>query len=275
MKKWLITVFTVIFVLGCHTNQYSENYYVNDVVINHGEVIYNKVKDSVVLVGDEQGPMGSGYFIEGGYIATCYHVIEGVDTVYIKLRQDVDNDKVYEMEVVGVKAELDIAVLKFKDEIDPKLVKPLKFRTKALSIGQDVYLYGHPFMHTFYFSKGVISKFDERFPILDMAYKAIYTEAFMAPGSSGGVMLDSNGDIIGMTSAAYIQYGIPVGVNIAIHLDELVKYTSAIIEKPEDHPLPEIPEEEEYEDDYDYDDDYDDEHEDDEVEGSVFNELVK
>jgi S1-C subfamily serine protease len=259
MKKWLISAFAVVFLLGCNTTQYSESFYINGEVPNHGEIIYKKIKDSVVLVGDENSPYGSGYFIEGGYVATCYHVIEGIDTVYIQLRKDEGTYKFYEMEVLGVKADIDIAVLKFKDEIDDKLVKALKFRTNPLNIGQDVYLYGHPFMHTYYFSKGVISKFDERFPIEDMAYKAIYTDAFMAPGSSGGVMVDSNGDIIGMTSAAYIQYGIPVGVNIAVHLDELVKYTSAIIENPEEYPLPVIEEEEDpYYDDY-YDEDYEDE----------------
>lgn len=261
MKKWVITTLVAFLLVGCnsitgiHT---PDNHYQNienvGSEVNKGIAIYEKIKDSVVMVGSEYSPYGSGFFIEGGYVLTCFHVVEGIENVKIQIRKDVDTYKVYDMEIVGVMQEKDIAILKFKNDEDKKVAKPLKFRTKPILIGQDVYNYGHPFMNTFYFTKGIVSKVTDSFTMgydqYYFNYKAIFLDAYMAPGNSGGVSVDSNGDIIAMTSAGYMEYGrIPLGINIAVHLDELVKFSKAIIETPADYPMP-VVEEEVIEDDY-------------------------
>ncbi len=269
MKRLRIfTAFMVIFLVsGCVNNYQNIKPYSQEIISiqNHGMIVYDKIKDSVVLIGSEYRPNGSGYFIGQNQIVTCYHVVDGLEKVFLQFHDDEGKDRTYELEIIGVSPVLDIALLKFKTP-PQRIIKPLKFRTDPVMIGQDVYLYGHPMMNMYYFSTGVVSKLVDSFQLpytedLTLDYKAIYTDAFMGPGSSGGVMVDSNGDIMGMTSAAHIRYGIPIGMNIAIHVDELSTTTAAIMENPELYPMPVEPEPEpepELEDEY-----YDDEEEED------------
>jgi len=261
MKKWIIATIMGFLLVGCshvileQVPMEQQNTTENTTLIlaNQGMLVYNKIKDSVVVVGTAHGGHGTGYFIEGGYILTCFHVIDGIEigNVKIQLREDGGTYKTYHVEIVGVQIDKDIAVLKFSDAKHNKLAKPLKFRTGPVIVGLDLYNYGQPYMNTYYFTKGIVSKITPSFlmsydgSLFD--YKAFYTDSFMAPGNSGGVTVDSNGDIIGMTSAGVIEsvYGmrgevnIPLGINIAIHLDELVEYSQSIIEHPDLHLMPE------------------------------------
>ena len=212
----------------------------NEVFVDEGIRVYNKIKDSVVLIGDDNGPNGSGYYVTKNHIVTCFHVIDGLnpENIILQLRKDSGTNTVHELKIVGVMKNLDIAVLTFKNEEDMGIGKPISFSGKELNIGQTVYLYGHPMMNQYFFSKGIISKFVNKYYIGDMVYKAIYTDAVLGPGSSGGVMVDSRGYIIGMTSAGIMKYGIPVGMNVAVHLDNLRGTVFMIISFPDLFPMP-------------------------------------
>lgn len=248
------------------------------VIANHGMIVYDDIKDSVILIGDSTRPNGSAYFIGENTVVTCYHVVDGLDSIFIQFRTDIGTERTYELEIVGVSPIVDIAVLKFK-EPPHRIIKPLKFRTNPVLIGQDVYLYGHPMMNMYFFSTGVVSKLNDNFILpyeedLTIKYKAIYTDGFMGPGSSGGLMVDSQGDILGMTGASHMRYGIPVGMNVAIHVDELKTITTAILETPELYPMPVEPEPLP-ELKYDYEDeDYEDEGDTEEDEGDTEEEVL-
>ena len=159
IKLRMMTIFMVVFLFGgCvihkntteHTIQPTQEISYN--IANHGMVVYDIIKDSVVSIGDSRGSNGSGYFIGENTIVTCYHVIDELDTVFLQFRTDTGTDITHELEIVGVSPIVDIAVLKFK-ESPHRIVKPLKFRNDPVLIGQDVYLYGHPMMNMYFFSK--------------------------------------------------------------------------------------------------------------------------
>jgi len=199
---------------------------------NHGVTVHEKIKDSVIVIGTAQDVYGSGYFIKDNYIVTCYHVIDDLDEIFLQFRGDYSTDKIHELEIVGFNSLLDIAVLKFKKPVTDLNIKPLKFRISPVKIGQDVYLYGHPISKVYYFSRGIISKFENNFKVRSktrIEYTGIFTDAVMGPGSSGGVMVDNNGEIVGMTAASYLNDGFPFGFNIAIHVDEVSKTTKYLI----------------------------------------------
>lgn len=227
----IITAFFAVFLLsGCIniTAPQSSPKYVG----NHGIIVHQQIKDSIVSIGNSKRMFGTGYFIEGNYIVTCYHVIKKIDTIFLQFSTDYRTHKVYELEIVGYNSVLDIAVLKFKKPVTDRNIKPIKFRSSPVKIGQDVYLYGHPMKHPYYFSKGIICKFVNNFTVRSetrIEYTAIFTDAVMGPGSSGGVMVDNNGDLVGMTAASYLKEGIPFGFNIAIHFNEVSKTSKYLI----------------------------------------------
>ncbi len=227
----IIAAFMAVFLLsGCiniTVPQSSPKY-----IGNHGITVHEKIKDSVVSIGNSNRMYGTGYFIEGNYIVTCNHVIDKLDTIFLQLRTDYRTDKIHELEIVGYNTVLDIAVLKFKKPITDLNIKPFKFRSSPVKIGQDVYLYGHPMNHMYNFSKGIITKFLNNFRVRSethIEYTGIFTDAVMGPGSSGGVMVDNNGDIVGMTAASYLNNGFPFGFNVAIHVREVSKTTKYLI----------------------------------------------
>lgn len=227
----IITAFLAVFLLsGCIniTAPQSSPKYIG----NHGITVHEKIKDSVVSIGNSNRMYGSGYFIEGNYIVTCYHVIYKLDTIFLQFRTDYRTSKLHELELVGYNTVLDIAVMKFKKPVTDLNIKPLKFRNIPVKTGQDVYLYGHPMSHSYYFSRGIISKFLNNFRVrseIHIEYTAIFTDAVMGSGSSGGVMVDNNGDIVGMTAASYLNNGFPFGFNIAIHVKEVSNTTKYLI----------------------------------------------
>ena len=232
----IITAFFAVFLLsGCinintpQTPQCPPKY-----IGNHGITVYEKIKDSIVAIGNSNKLYGTGYFIEGNYIVTCNHVITklSVDDIFLQFYTDYSTDKIHRLEIVGCNSLLDIAVLKFKTPLTDRNIKPLKFRISPVKIGQDVYLYGHPMKHRYYFSRGIISKFQNNFNVKSetiIEFTGIFTDAVMGPGSSGGVMVDNNGDIVGMTAAAFLNNGFPFGFNIAIHVKEVSKTTKYLI----------------------------------------------
>jgi len=164
--------------------------------------IYNKSVGSTVTIETENG-LGSGFFVAPNIIATNYHVIEGATeaTCYVN-----NSTTKYKIEgYVAADQNVDLILLKVLS-----LNKPaLPMATEIVSPGQQVYVLGSPKGLPATISDGIVSgmrDFD--------GYKLIQMTAPISPGSSGGPVLNSKGQLIGisvmqLTEGQNINFAIP------------------------------------------------------------------
>ena len=135
---------------------------------------------------------GSGFFVKPNQIATNFHVIEGAARGTAKL---VDKDTRYQIEgIVATDKDNDLAVLK----VTAYGVTPLPLGdSDTVNIGAKVYVAGNPKGLEGTFSDGLISR-RERYP-----KKRLQMTAPISPGSSGGPVLNSAGEVIGISVSVH------------------------------------------------------------------------
>lgn len=142
----------------------------------------------------QQG-QGSGFILnKEGQILTNYHVIAGAQqvevTTYDKHR--------YKARVIGQDRHHDLALLQINA---PNLVPAVLADSRNLVVGQKVYAIGNPFGLSGTMTTGIISAMRSiRGPTGDLIDNAIQTDAAINPGNSGGPLLNSRGEVIGITS---------------------------------------------------------------------------
>ena len=173
--------------------------------------IAKKALNSTVLIvmedaNDRPVTSGSGFFVGRGMIATNLHVVEGVFNGYIKR---VGMDKTYRIKgIVAMNAQQDLAILKVSDIGAPIL--PLG-NSDELEIGEPVYAVGNPKGYLEgTFTEGVVSGVRE----FQVDSKRIQMSAPVSEGSSGGPMLNSKGEVIGvavskLTEGQNLNFAIP------------------------------------------------------------------
>lgn len=173
---------------------------------------------------------GSGVIImDNGYIVTNNHVIENASKIEVIL-----NDKrSYSAELVGRDPETDLALLK----IEEKNLDFLRFgNSDDLKVGEWVIAVGNPFNLTSTVTAGIVSAKGRNINLLrqNSEYAIenfIQTDAAVNPGNSGGALVNTQGELIGINTAiasqtgSYAGYSFAVPVNIAKKvLDDLRKY---------------------------------------------------
>ena len=174
----------------------------------------------------QQG-QGSGFILDKeGHILTNNHVIDNAQRVEVTLS---DKHK-YKATVVGVDKHHDLALLQINA---PNLVPATLSESAGLVVGQRVYAIGNPFGLSGTMTRGIISAIrsigvQSGEPIED----AIQTDAAVNPGNSGGPLLNSRGEVIGITTliasngsdqSAGIGFAIPVNTAKAV-LDDFARY---------------------------------------------------
>jgi S1-C subfamily serine protease len=208
--------------------------------------VYKKVLPSVVNITStemaydffyravpQQG-QGSGFILDKeGHILTNNHVIAGAQLVEVKLW----NQKSYKATVLYADPSHDIALLQIKNAAN---LQPATLADSAgLLVGQQVYAIGNPFGFSGTMTRGMISAL--RSVQLESGTKiedAIQTDASINPGNSGGPLLNSRGEVIGITTliasnpnggaaqSAGIGFAIPISTAKAV-LDDFAKYGRA------------------------------------------------
>ncbi len=153
---------------------------------------------------------GSGVIINAsGYIITNNHVINDADELSVTL----NNNKTYKAEVVGSDSKTDIALLKIEADED------LPFVTFAdsddVKIGEWVLAVGNPFNLTSTVTAGIISA-KARDLSGTSSQSFIQTDAAVNPGNSGGALVNSRGQLIGINTAITSQTGSYVGYSFAV-----------------------------------------------------------
>jgi S1-C subfamily serine protease len=160
---------------------------------------------------------GSGFVIDPrGYILTNFHVVAGAQTIEIIL-----GDKTrYPAKFVGADQRNDVALLK----IDPKgkqLVSLPLGDSSTLQVGQKVLAIGNPFGFQSTLTTGVLSALGRTVQTSDTTLidDAIQTDASINRGNSGGPLINTHGEVIGINSAIYTPSGTAAGIGFAIPIN--------------------------------------------------------
>ncbi len=160
---------------------------------------------------------GSGFIIDPrGYILTNYHVVEGAQSIEVVL----GDQSRYPAKYIGADQRNDVALIK----IDPKgkQLTTLKLGdSNALQVGQKVLAIGNPFGFQSTLTTGVISALGRTVQTSQTTLidEAIQTDAAINRGNSGGPLIDSRGDVIGINSAIYTPTGTTAGIGFAIPIN--------------------------------------------------------
>ena len=160
-----------------------------------------------------QRGLGSGFVISSdGYVVTNNHVIEGADTVTVRLA----GKEEYKAKVIGSDDKTDLALLKIEAP-RPLPTLPLGNSTN-LQVGDWVLAIGNPFGLQETVTAGIVSAKGRVIgagPYDDF----IQTDASINPGNSGGPLLNLQGEVVGINSAIFSQSGGNVGIGFAIPVD--------------------------------------------------------
>ena len=201
--------------------------------------VYKKALPSVVNITSTTvsydffyGPVpqqgqGSGFLLDKqGHILTNNHVIDGGQRIEVTLA---DKHK-YKASIVGVDKGHDLALLLINA---PNLTPATLSESSGLIVGQRVYAIGNPFGLSGTMTRGIISAIrsihgPQNNPIED----AIQTDASVNPGNSGGPLLNSRGEVIGITTliasngadqSSGIGFAIPINTAKAF-IDDFARY---------------------------------------------------
>lgn len=160
---------------------------------------------------------GSGFLFDPrGYILTNFHVIAGAQSIEVVLG---DKSR-YPAKFIGADQRNDVALIK----IDPKgkqLASLPLGDSSTLQVGQKVLAIGNPFGFQSTLTTGVVSALGRTVQTSDTTFidAAIQTDASINRGNSGGPLIDTHGDVIGINSAIYTPSGTAAGIGFAIPIN--------------------------------------------------------
>lgn len=188
-------------------------------------------EDSFWRVRREAEGSGSGAVLDkAGHIITNFHVIDGAQKMEVTLASSLLS---YPATLVGGDREHDIAILKIDAPAD-ELV-PIKLgASDHLRVGQRVFAVGNPFGWDGTMTTGIISSLNRNLPSRvpgRQMQSLIQTDAAMNPGNSGGPLLNSNAEMIGMCVAIASRTGQNSGVGFAIPINRIRAILPDLIER--------------------------------------------
>ena len=170
---------------------------------------------------------GSGFVIDtAGHILTNYHVVAGAQTIEVTL----GDQSRFKAKYIGADTRSDIALI----QIDPgnhKLTPLPLGDSRSLLVGQRVLAIGNPFGFQSTLTTGVVSSLGRTVKTSDNTFidEAIQTDAAINSGNSGGPLLDTRGEVIGINSAIYTPTGTTVGIGFAIPINTARRVANDLI----------------------------------------------
>lgn len=204
---------------------------------NSTSEIVKKTADSVVEISTEsvvtgsfaqqyvQQGAGSGVIIsQDGYILTNNHVINGANSVKVRLRDSTE----YDATIIGSDSDNDIALLK----VNVTGLSPATFGdSNSLAVGDYVVAIGNPLGELGgTVTDGIISALARKVTIEDTQMTLLQTNAQVNPGNSGGGLFNANGELVGIVNAKQsatevegIAFAIPIN-NVLDILSDLKEY---------------------------------------------------
>jgi serine protease Do len=171
--------------------------------------------------GGQQGPqggpdslsIGTGFIISGdGYLLTNHHVIDGADEVKVTL----SDRREFKAKVVGSDPQSDVAVLKIAADDLPYLRSG---DSRSLKPGQWVVAIGSPFGLDHSVTAGIVSAVGRAANVEQRYVPFIQTDVAINRGNSGGPLLNTRGEVVGINSQIFSNSGGYMGVSFAIPMD--------------------------------------------------------
>jgi S1-C subfamily serine protease len=172
---------------------------------------------------------GSGFLIDtDGHILTNNHVVQGAQTIEVIL----GDASHYKAKMIGADVRNDIALI----QIDPKghaLAALTLGDSRNLLVGQRVLAIGNPFGFQSTLTTGVVSSLGRTVQTSESTFidEAIQTDASINRGNSGGPLLNSHGEVIGINSAIYAPTGTTAGIGFAIPINTAKRVANDLITK--------------------------------------------
>lgn len=218
MKKYVILICTIFIVNCCYVS--AQTNYEPDEKINIS--VYEKISPAIVAIDAQVSDgvsAGTGCVVTpDGLILTGSHVVEKASQIDVTTY----NGQTYKAKFVAQMAKnKDLALIK----IEPK--KPLKTvsfgDSEEVKVGQKVLSIGNPFGFSNTLTLGIISR-------IDYVKNRFQTDAAINPGCSGGPLLNSTGEVIGISQSIYNpDHNISnIGIGFAIPSNEAIKFIATV-----------------------------------------------
>ena len=212
IKRVLVSIFLcVIFSIPAIAVNYEPDEKINISV-------YERITPAVVSIEaqTEDGmSSGTGCIIsKNGLILTGFHVIEGSTDIDVTIH----GGHMYKAKIIA-KLERDLALIKIEPK-KPLVTIPLG-NSEDVKVGQKVLAIGNPFGFNNTLTQGIISR-------IDYAKNRIQTDAAINPGCSGGPLLNTSGEVIGINQSIYNpDHNISnIGIGFAIPINEAKQFIS-------------------------------------------------
>lgn len=153
---------------------------------------------------------GSGVvFSADGYIVTNQHVIDGA----VRTRVQLHDGREFDAKIVAADAPIDLAVLK----IDASGLTPLPFADSAkVRVGEAVLAIGNPFGVGTTVTQGIVSAMSPSKLGIAGDEDYIQTDAAVNPGNSGGALINTSGELVGINTAILSTSGGSNGIGFAL-----------------------------------------------------------
>jgi serine protease DegQ len=159
---------------------------------------------------EQLASLGSGVIVSAdGYILTNYHVVEAADEIEVGLA----DGRKESAKIVGSDPETDLAVIRINARKLPVMVMG---HAEQARVGDVVLAIGNPFGVGQTVTMGIISALGRNNLHINHFENFIQTDAAINFGNSGGALVDTNGNLLGINSAIYSQTGGSVGIGFAI-----------------------------------------------------------
>lgn len=223
-KKYItisLLLFSFTHVPFCVAQNYDEDEMINIKV-------YEKINPAIVAIDaqvKEGVSSGTGCIIDpSGIILTSSHVVEGSSDIDVTVM----SGRVYKAEIINVLGENDdLALLKINPKERLSIIK--LGNSEELKVGQKVLSIGNPFGFAGTLTQGIVSR-------IDYTKNKIQTDAAINPGNSGGPLVNSTGEVIGISQSIYnpdnnksnIGIGFAIPVNSVKEFIDLAKIAKKI-----------------------------------------------
>jgi serine protease Do len=223
----LLSVLIIMFLLFVGGISENESVYSKDTDLKSEEfvnvTVYERINPAIVVVEAQLTDglsSGTGCVInKNGTILTSSHVIDKANYIEVTTYKG----ETYKAEILKIDKENgDLAILKIKPD---KAMSTITLGDSSLvKVGQKVLAIGNPFGFNGTLTTGIVSR-------IDYERNKIQTDAAINPGSSGGPILNANGEVIGISQSIFNPDNNKsnIGIGFAIPVNEVKKLVNAYI----------------------------------------------
>jgi S1-C subfamily serine protease len=171
-------------------------------------------------VSTADGSIGSGVVVDtAGDILTCLHVVANATSIQVTFADGTKSAAT----IATTQPQNDIAVLQ-PAQIPANLTPAVLGNPRSVQVGSDAYVLGSPFGLSGSMSSGIVSGLNRSFQLPNggpLLTGLIQVDAAVNPGSSGGPLVNRNGQVVGIVSALInpTNQGVFIGIGLAVPID--------------------------------------------------------